>query len=74
MAASIPVKLNKDGGHHNLSHNLSPIWTNLLRSRIRGRDLVEVRNSHHRLPELTTSGVDVTTSHVTKDSAELESL
>ena len=69
MAASILVKLNKDGGHH----NLSPIWTNL-RSRIRGRDLVEVRNSHHRLPELTTSGVDVTTSHVTKDSAEFESL
>ena len=70
MAASILVKLNKDGGRH----NLSPIWTNLLRSRIRGRDLVEVRNSHHRLPELTTSGVDVTTSHVTKDSAEFESI
>ena len=70
MAASILVKLNKDGGRH----NLSPIRTNLLRSRIRGRDLVEVRNSHHRLPELTTSGVDVTTSHVTKDSAEFESL
>ena len=70
MVASILVKLNKDGGHQ----NLSPIWTNLLRSRIRGRDLVEVRNSHHRLPELTFSGVDVTTSHVTKDSAEFESL
>ena len=55
--------LNKDGGRH----NLSPIWTYLLRSRKRG----DPRRSLNFLPQ--TSAVDVTTSHVTKDSAEFES-
>ncbi|XP_064635226.1 uncharacterized protein LOC135492606 [Lineus longissimus] len=56
--------LNKDGGRH----NRSPIWSNILRTRVR-----RGAQSNSGSPPITTPD-DVTSDHVTKDSAESESL
>ncbi|MCG8430833.1 MAG: hypothetical protein MJA29_06655, partial [Candidatus Omnitrophica bacterium] len=58
--------LNKDGGRH----NLSPIWTNLLRDRMRG----EAQRLSKFPPDRTPDDVTNNNSHVTKTSAEVESL